>query len=100
MGFPYLHAGAGVVVRLADVIGIFDLDGKITTADVADFLRRAEKNGTVEMAGEDLPKCFLLVSPKRRAGSPRRRSRKTTRRRERVVLSHISSVHLSRRTMT
>ena len=41
----YLHAGAGTVVRGEDIIGIFDLDGKITTADTADFLRRAEKDG-------------------------------------------------------
>ena len=56
----YLHAGAGTVVRGEDIIGIFDLDGKITTADTAAFLRRAEKDHVAELAGDDLPKCFLV----------------------------------------
>lgn len=81
----YLHAGAGTVVRGADIVGIFDLDGKITTADTADFLRRAEKNHTVELAGDDLPKCFIVAMPKK-CRKRIRRAKKC-----RVILSHISA---------
>ncbi len=56
----YLHAGGGVILKGSSIIGIFDLDGKITTPDTADFLRRAEKAGETSLAGDDLPKCFIL----------------------------------------
>ena len=57
----YLQIGAGELLREKDVVGIFDLDGKITTADTAAFLRRAEREGRAHLAGDDLPKCFVLT---------------------------------------
>ncbi len=78
----YLHAGAGVILREKDIIGIFDLDGKMTTPDTAAFLRRAEKSGITEMAGEDLPKCFIVAASS------------TT---EKVIFSHISAKVLAAR---
>lgn len=87
----FLHAGAGTVVRGADIVGIFDLDGKITTADTADFLRRAEKDHMLEMAGEDLPKCFILSVPNKKKKRPRRVGRR------RVILSHLSTAALGGR---
>ena len=79
----FLHAGAGEVVRTEKIVGIFDLDGKITTADTASFLRRAEKAGAAVMAGWDLPKSFLLLAPARRKKKVRART-------ETVVFSHLS----------
>ena len=87
----FLHAGAGTVVRGADIVGIFDLDGKITTADTADFLRRAEKNRIAELAGDDLPKCFILSVPNKKKKRPRRVGR------HRVILSHLSTSALGGR---
>lgn len=87
----FLHAGAGTVVRGEDIIGIFDLDGKITTSDTADFLRRAEKDGVMELAGEDLPKCFILAVPQKRSRRPMKRTRR------RVILSHLSTAALGGR---
>ena len=58
----YLHAGGGVILRDSDILGIFDLDGKITTPDTAEFLRRAERAGETSLAGDDLPKCFILTA--------------------------------------
>ncbi len=60
----FLHAGGGVILRDSSIIGIFDLDGKMTTPDTADFLRRAERAGETCLAGDDLPKCFLLTAEK------------------------------------
>lgn len=82
----YLHIGGGVILRDTSIIGIFDLDGKVTTPDTADFLRRAEKDGITSMAGDDLPKCFVLTSP------PRNRSGK-----KKVVFSQISAGVLANR---
>ncbi len=87
----YLHAGAGTVVRGEDIIGIFDLDGKITTADTAAFLRRAEKDHVAELAGDDLPKCFLVAVPNKNTRRIRRR------RKCRVILSHLSTAALGGR---
>ncbi|MBQ7940238.1 MAG: DUF370 domain-containing protein [Clostridia bacterium] len=87
----FLHAGAGTVVRGEDIIGIFDLDGKITTADTAAFLRRAEKDHVAELAGDDLPKCFLVAVPKKCSRRMRRKKRC------RVILSHLSTAALGGR---
>ena len=72
-------------------MGIFDLDGKITTADTADFLRRAEKDRVAELAGEDLPKCFIVSVPNKNKKRPRRVGRR------RVILSHLSTAALGGR---
>lgn len=80
----YLHAGAGVILREKDIIGIFDLDGKVTTPDTASFLRRAEKSGTAVLAGDDLPKCFILTAEKNSDE-------------KRVIFSHISAKVLAAR---
>ncbi len=58
----YLHAGGGVILRDSSILGIFDLDGKMTTPDTADFLRRAERAGETSLASDDLPKCFILTA--------------------------------------
>ncbi len=58
----FLHAGGGVILRDSLILGIFDLDGKITTPDTAEFLRRAERAGETSLAGDDLPKCFILTT--------------------------------------
>lgn len=57
----YLHAGGNVVVRESDIIGIFDIDNMNTEETMKDFLRRAEKNGRCRMAGDNLPKSFILL---------------------------------------
>ena len=48
-------------VRVSEIVGIFDLDGKLTAPDTADLLRAAEKAGKSRLAGDDLPKSFLLL---------------------------------------
>ncbi len=57
----YLHAGGNVVVRESDIIGIFDIDNMNTQETMKEFLRRAEKNGRCRMAGDNLPKSFVLL---------------------------------------
>ena len=79
------------MVRGADIVGSFDLDGKSTTADTADFLRRAEKERIAELAGEDLPKCFIVSVPNKKKKRPRRAGRR------RVILSHLSTAALAGR---
>ena len=56
----YLHLGASVIIHRDDVLAIFDLDNTTSSAITRDFLSRAEKEGRVVSAGDDLPKSFLL----------------------------------------
>ena len=77
-----IHIGNGYIVRGEDVIGIFDLNGEITGADTAEFLRQSEKKRQNEISVLDIPRSFVLTE---RDG------------RERVILSHISSISLAGR---
>lgn len=58
----FFSVGAGYAADLSEVVGIFDLDkttdGKITR----EFLTKAEKNGQVISAGQELPKSFLVTA--------------------------------------
>ena len=60
----YLYLGAEKIVKKSDVVGIFELDGKLTTPVTGEFLKAAQRNGLVESAGEDLPKSFVIVKTK------------------------------------
>ena len=56
----YLHLGSSLIIHQDDVLGIFDLDNTTSSHITRDFLARAEREGRVVSAGEDLPKSFLL----------------------------------------
>ena len=85
----YIHAGAGKIVRGEDIIGVFDMDGH-TGSDVnAEFLKRAEREGVTEAAGNELPRSFIVLAP-RSGERSRKRSRERSRSKERVVFSRIS----------
>ena len=57
----YLHIGSDINVRKEDIIGIFELDGKITPEITKEFLKTAQNEGKLESAGYDLPKSFIIV---------------------------------------
>ena len=61
----YLHAGGNVLVRKKDIIGIFDIDNMNTEETMKNFLRKAEKKGETCIAGDGLPKSFILVKGKK-----------------------------------
>ena len=60
----YVHLGADVIVRKNDIVGIFELDGKITSNLTATYLKNAEKDGRLESVGFDIPKSFVIVKNK------------------------------------
>ena len=78
----YLHLGSDVIIKKSDIVGIFELDGKMTSSGVRDYLRTAEKKGDLISAGYDLPKSFVIV----KNGD-----------KETVYLSHISVSSLIKR---
>ena len=50
----YIHIGSSRMLRAEDIVGIFDLDGEVTTADTKEFLKNADKRGITALAGDDL----------------------------------------------
>ncbi|MBE7022202.1 MAG: DUF370 domain-containing protein [Ruminococcaceae bacterium] len=57
----FLHLGSDVVVNMADVIAILDLDVTSTSRITREFLRVAEDEGFVVNVSEDLPKSFVIT---------------------------------------
>ena len=58
----YLHLGQDTVIKLRDIIGIFDLDKSTISKQTRDFLSRAERNGQVINVTSELPKSFVLCN--------------------------------------
>ena len=56
----YLHIGQNVMLEEKRIIGIFDLDKTSTQKDTRRFLKRAEDEGVVQSACEDIPRSFLV----------------------------------------
>ena len=56
----YLHLGKGTVIPTEGIVAIFDLDITSQSHLTRSFLKKAEKNGQVVNAAEDLPKSFLV----------------------------------------
>ena len=77
-----IHLGNGYLVRERDVLGIFNIDGDVTDEITTEFLRTSEERGEVVSAVLDLPRSFVLESVKGK---------------EKVILSHISSLSLAGR---
>ncbi len=86
----FLYLGAAVSVKKSDIIGIFDIDNVNTQKTTKEFLRTAEREKKLILAGEDLPKSFLLT------GKPRTgRSRSSGE--DQVILCKLSARSLCKR---
>lgn len=90
-----IHIGNGYLVRDRDVVGFFDIDGSVTPAITAEFLKSAERRGQCASAVLDLPRCFVLEVPEGSGGDLRGRGR--GKKDELVILSHLSSSALAKR---
>ena len=56
----YLHIGNNQMLPQRRIIGVFDLEITSQSRITAAFLKRAEQEGVVVDACEDIPKSFLL----------------------------------------
>ena len=79
----YMHLGNETVIKLADIIGIFDLESTTISKNTRIYLNKAEKKGEVENVSFELPKSFTVCSNKNG--------------KQRVYISQISSVTLNKR---
>ena len=79
----YLHLGQETVVRLREVVGIFDMENATISKSPRQFLADAEKGGRVCNVTMELPKSFVVCVD--RDGT------------ETVYISQISSATLLKR---
>ena len=56
----YLYLGNDAVIDSEDIVGVFDLDNASWSVHTRRFLSRAEKNGKLTNAAEDIPKSFVV----------------------------------------
>ena len=56
----YLHIGQNVMLEDRRIIGIFDLDKTTESKITRIFLNKAEEEGVVLTAIEDIPKSFIV----------------------------------------
>lgn len=78
----FLHLGENVVVPIKDVIGIFDIETTMYSADTSQFLRMSEEDGFVERITNEPPKSFVIAEVDKKS---------------KIFLSPISSSTLSKR---
>ncbi len=80
----YLHLGQTTVIKLDDVIGIFDLETSTISKYTKNYLADAQKAGRVVNVSLEMPKSFVIC---------RGKNREIT-----VYITQISSTTLLKRT--
>ena len=79
----YMHLGENTVVKLDEIIGIFDMDNTTVSKSTRDFLNLSEKRKEVINVSYELPKSFIVCSNMKKE--------------KRVYISQISSTTLNKR---
>ena len=80
----YLHLGQDTVVRLDEIVGIFDMENATISKHTRRFLSDAQKGGRIVNVSMELPKSFVVCMDKKHG--------------ETVYISQISSSTLLKRT--
>ncbi|MBE6541695.1 MAG: DUF370 domain-containing protein [Ruminococcaceae bacterium] len=57
----YIHIGGARAVREREIIGCFDMDGRVMSDTTVEFLKKCEKEGKTSSADSDLPRSFVLT---------------------------------------
>ncbi len=79
----YMHLGENTVVKIDEIVGIFDMDNTTVSKSTRDFLKFSEKRREVINVSYELPKSFIVCSNKRKE--------------KKVYISQISSTTLNKR---
>ena len=58
----YVYLGGDAAIERDRIVGIFDLDNTSWSYLTRNFLSRAEQDGNVKNAAEDLPRSFVLCT--------------------------------------
>ncbi|HHV32189.1 extracellular matrix regulator RemB [Caproiciproducens sp. LBM24188] len=60
----YLHLGQDTVIKIEDILGIFDMETSTISKVTRDYLARAQKENRVVNVSMEMPKSFVLCSGK------------------------------------
>ncbi len=60
----YLHLGSDIIVNMKDIIAVFDMDNTTVAKSSRAFLAKAQQEGEVISAAEELPKSYIVTSYK------------------------------------
>ena len=80
----YLHLGQDTVVKLSEVVAIFDLENASVAKATKRYLALAQKQGLVVNVSTELPKSFVVCVDEKGKNT--------------VYISQISSATLKKRT--
>ena len=80
----YLHLGQDTMIRVADIVAIFDLENASIAKSTKGYLANAQKKGYVINVSSEIPKSFVVTCG--RQGETK------------VYISQISSSTLKKRT--
>ncbi len=58
----YIHVGNDRVIRVRDIIGVFDMDTSTVSSETKKFLNEAQGEGRIILTTYDLPKSFVITS--------------------------------------
>ena len=57
----YVGIGMSIAVRASQVLGVFELDNPSWSKRTREFLQRAQEEGNLVEATDELPKSFVLT---------------------------------------
>lgn len=80
----YLHLGQDTVIKVNEIVGIFDMETSTISKESRNYLADAQKSGNVVNVSMELPKSFVLCCDKNG--------------KETVYISQISTTTLLKRT--
>ncbi|MBW7572917.1 extracellular matrix regulator RemB [Caproiciproducens faecalis] len=60
----YLHLGQDTVIKVSDIVGIFDMETSTISRSTRDYLSAAQKKGRVVNVSMEMPKSFVLCCDK------------------------------------
>lgn len=61
----YVYLGGDAAVEKERIVGLFEMDNTSWSYLTREFLSRAEREGRVTAAGEDIPRSFVLCTDKK-----------------------------------
>ena len=61
----YLHLGQDTVIKVSDIVGIFDMETSTIAKSTRDYLSAAQKTGRVVNVSMEMPKSFVLCCDKK-----------------------------------
>lgn len=90
----YLHLGQDIVVRVDDVVGIFDLENATTSKTGREYITAAQKRGWITNVSTEEPKSFVVCTHGRQPRVYISQISSQTLRKRCEYIEHISNVNL------